>query len=890
MSRGSDRPKDGRPVPSSDAVDPRRARQYAWRLPDLLPVDDVAGDAAEERFFEEGAELTLEAEALDERVGLEQSRREAAEACQRLEVAIERTLAIEDPALQARSTAHLTAQAADLGPQLLALDAGPSVGLLRLIARHRGHETRGIRQATRGVLLWLELSHPEVARILLEVARAGDRALADELAMALSFRSEHPLKPAPGVGAHLADLLDRPGTRTQRLIALQWLELGCFPEAIPSLKRVLREPDLVVRWRALHALDRTAHHRAPLGRERSILLGDDDVLFLLDDAIAHPLPPLEGRAQSWELDEAICAYGQQLHEVTVARRPPGGAERLLAIIEGRCVHDGRPHRVLDASWALQVLAAAYPAAAVEVLDRLALHAREDLRLSAARAAGQLPEEEARPRLLRLAADGAAAVATTARDAWLECFQSRCPVQPDEELDLGELEGPPGEVAVARLIALRGPAECLPQMAEVLLGEAPSRESLALLLVALGNTHVARPGPRRQLPASPEDWAEALLRRFGDAGFAGLLRLARRYAVGSHGWLAALAEVLRTPSTRALLQTPERRARLQDLARDLLLEHGEHTDRHAALAILERAGTPAELTGLLLGMTDDELLAHAAAMALAGCPADSGLDARLVAEAERARHEVRWSSFTALAQAAFARGLPDGLRLMETLLADADRLPGDAAVEDALEMTTSYLRHAGALTDERLLEWLADPTSRRFSLAAGQVLEMEGRRGSRFLAAVEPVVGSPARGGASSASAAAVVVSLRPGAARQRHWPQVAAAASSVQRSVLIHELLARKAPRRPLFPLLAELLVQPPSLVTVWARASLVHYLRDRAYHPALRALLPRVTDEDVRESIRLSLRVTHPSATYWQHHLEGREPRRRSQRSPGSGRRRRDG
>src|SRR5947207_12485566 len=110
MSRAQDGrppgPRRGRPL--SDAVDPVRAREFAWRWPGAsLPVDEP--------------EFTLEADAPEEQE-LEQSRREAAEACQKLEVAIERTLAIEDPALQARSTAQLTVQAADLGPQLLALD------------------------------------------------------------------------------------------------------------------------------------------------------------------------------------------------------------------------------------------------------------------------------------------------------------------------------------------------------------------------------------------------------------------------------------------------------------------------------------------------------------------------------------------------------------------------------------------------------------------------------------------------------------------------------------------------------------------------------------------------------------------------------------------------
>src|SRR5262245_41634989 len=121
MSRAQDGrppgPRRGRPL--SDAVDPVRAREYAWRWPGSRTLTrDTAHDRdeiAELASPEDGSVLTLVAELPEDRAQLEQTRREAAEACQKLEVAIERTLAIEDPALQARSTAHLTVQAADLG-------------------------------------------------------------------------------------------------------------------------------------------------------------------------------------------------------------------------------------------------------------------------------------------------------------------------------------------------------------------------------------------------------------------------------------------------------------------------------------------------------------------------------------------------------------------------------------------------------------------------------------------------------------------------------------------------------------------------------------------------------------------------------------------------------
>src|SRR5439155_20765729 len=114
-------------------------------------------------------------------------------------------------------------------------------------------------------------------------------------------------------------------------------------------------------------------------------------------------------------------HADLLPEATARLRPDGGHRPLLEIAEHRCVVSHGTRRDLDANWALRLLAAAYPAHALPLVDRQLGEAHAWTRYAALAAVAELPADEARPRLLHGASDGAADIAERARDLSLKRF-------------------------------------------------------------------------------------------------------------------------------------------------------------------------------------------------------------------------------------------------------------------------------------------------------------------------------------------------------------------------------------------------------------------------------------------------------------------------------------
>ena len=178
-------------------------------------------------------------------------------------------------------------------------------------------------------------------------------------------------------------------------------------------------------------------------------------------------------------------------------QPAEAEEALLDLIDAE-------HEVgwLDAGWATEALAAAFPDTAAAMVDHWLKCARSHERVRALAALERLPAQLALPRLRLAASDPAFAVRDGARRQWLRRFDSACPVGAESALGAELLDQPPSDRFAARLAVMQGRVnEARRAMARALLAEAPDPEALVLLL---------------QLVADDSDPTEMMTTRWGRA--------------------------------------------------------------------------------------------------------------------------------------------------------------------------------------------------------------------------------------------------------------------------------------------------------------------------------------------------------------------------------------
>ena len=362
-------------------------------------------------------------------------------------------------------------------------------------------------------------------------------------------RSERPSWASPVCAARLAALVD--GNAKVRLAALELVSHCALADASPVLRRALRRPEWPMRARGaklLLAIDE---------------LNVDDCLVLLE-AAARPPP----KRFTQTLSDALELCADTLRDALPRLRPPGGDDLLLRILDDEKLK----HALwLGAPWALETLAATYPARALGPVDR---RLRADLamdRLLAVTAVGSLPESDAQPRLLLAAADPSAAVADWARTTYYRRFGARCPAAALAGVATELLAGPPTDRFLSRLEVLRVVTPATRSAwAATLLSEAPDPEALALLVFLLG-AEGAMGLPGRSLPTNAETWATTLLARFTPAqGLAGLSALGTRFPFSrGSGWLAVLGDRMADGSVPAS-EWP----RVREFAERLLARHGD----------------------------------------------------------------------------------------------------------------------------------------------------------------------------------------------------------------------------------------------------------------------------------------------------------------------------
>ncbi|MEK6606731.1 MAG: hypothetical protein AABZ30_03635 [Myxococcota bacterium] len=773
----------------------------------------------------------------DPQGGLDARRAAAQRQCAELAAATDRAWAIASASEQARAATDLARRALRLGIGMVAMSDHPlqAVRLARLLARH--YASLPERRRAFHILGFAPLfEHAEAADLVCEVVRSGDSWQRHILFM--SSGSEARLERRfPRLGAALARILDEgDASASQRRAAVEALTLGCWPEAVPALRRALRLPLLGVRSVALNLL--LDHPSAALGA--------DDLAFLLADAVAHPPCSLSSPG----VDDAY-TYAEALVESVARLHPAGGWEPLVRIVRGGGAHTGGTRHWLDEDWALRALAAGYPDRALVHADHAMASENEWRRRGAVDAAARLPEAEARPRLLAAATDPAPDVRDHARERGLERFGASFTAGPDQAWLHDLLDGPPSDAFASRLSVLHGAsAEARKAMSEFLLGLAPDREALVLLGEALGQAsqfilEPARPG----LPRHKEAWAHALLERFGPPAFEVLLRLADRYPCGNDSWFPALHTLLR----KGLLPEGARERVCAPAAR--LVASPLWDNDTAPLNLLAAAGpVPKNLWPRLFaiaGARGDGFVTYAAENALVVVEPCPPLDQRLVDEMEAALRTRDFARFEWVGRVALHRGLHDARAVVARAL-EAD----DPDAASALAMLGHWMAEAGALPAAWVDDALDRPERPRFAIATHLVgPSLSAAHRELLVRALD----SAARDGRAAAEAAWTLVRLSDLSADDARLAAILDRAPPRERALLLGVMDRWDEPH-------AERALAVLSGPDRRASRELVEdlYLSDAGL-ALLAAMHERLSDPDLRETIAHMLHLPTDAERYWQ-------------------------
>jgi hypothetical protein len=765
--------------------------------------------------------------------------------CRALAVSVDEAWSLPDENASLQATKRLLVRAERLGADLLEMreHSLQAVRFLRLLVRWAPKMTRRQRERGPNIATLVALDHPEVAELLLEVARAGDRAMADSLLADEEWVPD--AADANGLAARLADVIDEGPTHACRVIAIALVaRLEVRSAAVAALRRALALPSFAVRAHALHAL----------ATARPCAIEPSDLVQVLRDLVTHAVPDALSDDEHEENERVLAdAVLTALEHV----RPDEAAEALLDWIDAE--HDTL---WLDAGWATEALAVAFPEAAAAMVDYWLKCVRAYDRTKALAALERLPDDLVKPRLLLAASDPVASVREPARQKWLQRFAATCPV--DTRAIVGGAllgAGQPTDRFVSRLIVMHGR---VPQarlaMARALMAEDPSPESLVLLLQLVADDSVSSEPLAPQAapsggagssatPAQQKEWATVLIERFGALGVEGLCALAARFPEPEvFGWMRRLGDLVESGVLAREFCAPLRALAARHVASE---EAGLIDD---SLRLLALVGAPPELLDRALGLALDVDLASSAVRELIVAWPDRAVDRRLVSEMALAVAERDWARVQCAASVALGRGSPAARVIAQRVLEVAAEDEGaiDAAVECA-----HRLRSVGALDDEWAIAALGRPDSPIFIVAA-----RVWRRSGAVRGALEAVLASPARQGASGAEAAIALLSSDPPLSpRDRRLAVVLSAAPLLERAELVHAMCVHGAPLTIVAPHLDELLGSADAGVAQ-ALVGVAHWLRSPKGLALLRKALPRVVDPELRADIEEQLGTT--AVPYW--------------------------
>ncbi len=513
-----------------DVIDPDLRLRFAWRTAATLGDDPLAppppGAAPP-------AGATAEAEPTES----------TAEACAHLARKVARIWQMTPRRRQAAAVHRLLGNLECTVVGWMGMGKHPVevMRLWRLGVRHARVLGKGDRR-----ILWrmpIVVGAPEAVDFLVEVVESDDpiARVLDEMDVVKAVA-----RARPALGARLAGVVEHGKTWAARERAVRWLVRADRTGAVEVLRRAIRKPLVRLRACALAALMEAC----------PTAIAAEDVAWLLEDALHHPLPRGTGEGEQ----EARARYEKALLGALKACPPPEGWRAVEALMHRGLLHQGLLVDMLGPAWAIAALAAGWPERALPHIDAsLATPAEpQGRRVASVEATAQLPEALARPRLLEAAALPDHEAAELAKQRWFERFGEACPVSPLAGVRVALLDGPPSDALLARLTVLRGAsAEAAGAILGAALAEAPSREALVLLLFSL--LHLGSAHEESGLEGFSDlsyvlrrmggldVWAKALLRRFGAPAFDGILALAAREARagGRRGWLDHLPSLART---------------------------------------------------------------------------------------------------------------------------------------------------------------------------------------------------------------------------------------------------------------------------------------------------------------------------------------------------------
>jgi hypothetical protein len=866
-----------------DTLDPELARRFAWRAKaedaDLADEDDEDEDDEDEDDEDEDDEEEEDADPEVTRQRWARARRGAEE----LADGIRRVAAMKGKATQAATTeAILRRLHRDMVEAICLSDhAAETLLLWKLTVKHFRRLSRRARSEHVYGLVGAPLPIDEAgAADLVEAVASSDEATLIALVDGALSEKKKPKRRHPEVEARLCKLVADGKTWRAREAAAEWLPETRFEAAIPALRRALRMPRLPLRVRALALLLQTD------------ALTEDDVLWLLRDAEAHPLLGAWGERN----DERGKEYAELLLAAAAKVRPMGGLAPLEKISGwSRARGMSGPHG-WDAKWALRVMGAAYPAEGRHRIERALLHHGSRYTPAIADAIGSLPEEVARPLLREAAARPGPYLAERAKKVYFARFGVECPVGELDGVPLSLLAEPPSDKLRACVAVLRnGKQEAVTKLLVSLLAEGPGssvrsideltsaqREALALWIFAARD---ASGGD--ELPSIPAYVGPALAHHFGAAAFPGLLLLAERDLMGGldHEWLSCLTSLLSPPhppspdppyvsrsvwgklAAEVRLAVGEaERAELRAIARRALAAPGWEGST-GPLSALDAAGLEAEDVDTLLrhlpalSLVDDgsphRHAAYLASAYLGTAPALPGLDEKLEAAARAALAAGEHRLFGQLASACGRRKISAVVELVWSLVDELDARP---ELGKAISYAFAFMG-AEPPPEAWVVERLRRPESRAFEVALGKI----GKAPTLpMLDALRAALDSGARDGASAASAAGRLLWLSAIGPEDPRLDGILERAPVEDRASLLAMLVSQKAPLPKLRAHLMELLTRHEYEEI----GPLLHTL-DAERHPELTPLaedaLPLAICPRVRRNLEYFLDEPGEELTYWQ-------------------------
>jgi hypothetical protein len=844
-----------------DEIDETLAKHFAWTfvkpgdsaqlIERLRAIDEEIVEQRERierlpvssptRVMREGPEGTHAAGGAEavgddvETASLARSRAKARAGCRALAAAVREAFDLRDQQAFLRAAKRLLARADRLGPGLREMEEWPleSVRLLRLLVRCAPKMTRRQRERIATIAPVLCLDHLEATELLVEIAQGGDRAVADALLADDEWMPD--VGDADALAARLADVLDEGPTHVCRAIAIEFIARFDTPAvAVAALRRALRLPSFAVRAQALHALATALPCAVEPG----------DLVQVLRDLVTHAVP---GELSDDDHEDNERIFAEAVLVALEHVRPEEAAEALLDWIDAE-----RDALWLDAGWATEALAVAFPETAAAMVDHWLKCARTHDRTKALAALERLPLDLARPRIRLAASDTAPSVREVARQQWLHRFSGGCPPELDTLVGAGLLVGPPSERFQSRLVVMHGRvADARLAMARALLAEAPDREALVLLLQLVGDDSVSKePLVAQGREGHEMEWAASIAQRFGALGVEGLRALAARFPEPeSFGWMRRLGDLVERGTIRPEHGAPLRTLAAAHVASD---DAGVIDDSVRLLALV---GAPPELLDRALRLALGVEVASSAARELLLVWPDRVVDARLASEMALAIADRDWSRVERAASVALARGSPAARVIAQRVLeiAEEDEAAIDAAVECA-----RHFRDLKELDDAWALSALARPESPIFAVAA----RAWRKSGAAVRHALEAALGSGARGGASRAEAAvALLWGDPPISPRDRRLTAVLGGAPPLERAELVHAMCMQKAPLTHVATYLEELLASPETKVTR-ALLGVAHWLRSPKARALLRSALPRIVDAELRADIEEELGTA--DVPYW--------------------------